>query len=266
MGYKPRKIAFGNQKGGVGKTATVTGIASAISEIGGRALIVDVDPQGNSTSGVGVTLTKKDRTTYDLMSTTAQGIAAECIMATSWPGVDIIPANLDLANIESDGSNDLTWRLDIAFEGVDLSMYNAVLLDCPPSLGRLMFSALTAADSVVPVTEATVDSVKGVVNLEETISVVTRRQNPRLVIDKIVISRRRNNGEHIFRESELRAAYGDLVAKTVIHELAARQDAHSAQMRMHEYRGGKSLALQVAYTDLLAELPIELPIKIGERA
>ncbi|BCN51921.1 chromosome partitioning protein ParA [Prescottella equi] len=254
---------IGNQKGGIGKTALTTGLASAIAEAGGRVLIGDLDPQGNATAGVAVSIGERDPSAYDLMSSTTKGIAANCILSIAWDGVDIIGSDIRLASIESDGAPELTWRLDIAFEDVDLSMYDAVLLDSPPSLGALMFSALTAADSVIAVTEPTIDSVMGVTKLEETVRILKLRQNQRLVFDKVVISRRRNTGEHIFREKELREAYGDLIAKTVIPELAARQDAHSSRTPIHQFRGGNALALQLAYSDLLAELPIDLSSKIA---
>lgn len=252
---QPRKIAFANQKGGVGKTATTLGLASALAAAGKQVLVVDVDPQGNATTGLGVELTPDQLTTFDLMATSAvTGKAIDAIVATEWDRVDLIPADDRLANIEADGSNDLIFRLDIAFEGIDLSPYNVVLFDCPPSLGKLLFSVLCAADSVVAVTEPTVDSVKGVGALEATIQHVIRRPNPRLEFRKVVINRRRHTNEHAFREAELRSAYGDLVARTVVPDLAARQDAHSGRQPMHAHVGGKALSLRLAYDDLAAEL------------
>lgn len=251
-----RKVAICNQKGGVGKTATTLGLASALSNQGRNVLVVDVDPQGNATTGLGVEIRDGMMTTFDLMNRTAAGTAADAVVATPWEHVDLIPANEALANIESDGANDLIFRLDIAFEGLDLSAYDAVLFDCPPSLGKLLFAVLCAADGVLAITEPTIDSVRGIENLQETIRNVQRRPNPRLTLDKIVLSRKRVTGEHRFRESELRDTYGELVAKTAIPELAARQDAHSTHAPIHKFSGGKALALQVAYTDLLSELPI----------
>lgn len=251
-----RKLAFCNQKGGVGKTATTLGLASALSHQGRNVLVVDVDPQGNSTTGLGVELTDTMMTTFDLMNQTVAGSAADAVIATPWDNVDLIPSNEALANIESDGANDLIFRLDIAFEGLDLSPYEAVLFDCPPSLGKLLFAVLCAADGVIAVTEPTIDSVRGIENLQETIRNVQRRPNPHLVLEKLVLSRKRTTGEHQFRERELRDTYGDLVAKTAIPELAARQDAHSSHTPIHSFTGGKALALQIAYTDLLAELAL----------
>jgi len=251
-----RKLALCNQKGGVGKTATTLGLASALSHQGRNVLVVDVDPQGNSTTGLGVELTETMMTTFDLMNRTVPGSAADAVIATPWDKVDLIPSNEALANIESDGANDLIFRLDIAFEGLDLSAYDAVLFDCPPSLGKLLFAVLCAADGVIAVTEPTIDSVRGIENLQETIRNVQRRPNPHLVLEKLVLSRKRTTGEHQFRERELRDTYGDLVAKTSIPELTARQDAHSSHTPIHSFTGGKALALQVAYTDLLAELAL----------
>jgi len=253
-----RKLALCNQKGGVGKTATTLGLASALSAQGRNVLIVDVDPQGNSTTGLGVEITDGMMTTFDLMNRTASGSAADAVIATPWDRVDLIPSNEALANIESDGANDLIFRLDIAFEGLDLSPYDAVLFDCPPSLGKLLFAVLCAVDGVIAVTEPTIDSVRGIENLQETIRNVQRRPNPRLVMEKIVLSRKRATGEHQFRERELHSTYGELVAKTAIPELTARQDAHSTHTPIHKFTGGKALALQVAYTDLLSELAIDI--------
>lgn len=249
-----KKLAVANQKGGVGKTATVLGLASALASLGRHVLVVDMDPQGNATSGLGIEIEDGMLTTYDLMSSTTPGAALDAIIATPWDLVDLIPANEYLANIESDGAGDLIFRLDVAFEDVDLSSYDLVLFDCPPSLGKLLFSTLCAADGLIAVTEATKDGVNGVTRLEETFQNVVRRPNPNLKFHKIVVSKRKNNGEQNFREAELRAAYGDLVATTTIPELAARQDAHSMAMPIHQFKGGRALTLQVAYTDLLTEI------------
>ncbi|MDF0532264.1 AAA family ATPase [Tsukamurella sp. 8F] len=251
---QPKKLAVANEKGGVGKTATTTGLASAIAELGLDVLVVDMDPQGNATSGLGLDVTDDMLTTYDLMRATVRGRAAEAIQATPWEHVDVIPASKNLSDTQADGANDLIFRLDIAFEGVDLSAYALVLIDCPPTLGKLLYAPLCAADGVIVVAEPTIDGVRGVSDIEETIANVKRRANPRLELTTIVISRARHNGEHDFRAGELRAAYGDTVARTVIPDYATRQDAHSAHTPIHQMRGGKSIALQVAYSDLLAEI------------
>lgn len=253
-----QRHALANQKGGVGKTATTLGLASAISHRGGKALVVDMDPQANATEGLGVYTTDDQLTTADLMDHTAPGSALDAVVATDWDGIDLVPAHLNLSNSESSGASDLVFRLDIAFEGLDLTAYDAVLFDCPPSLGKLLYAVLLTVDDVYAVTEPTRDSVKGVTRLETTIQHVKMRPNPRLELAKIIVSRRQNKGEHIDREAELRQAYGDLVARTVIPDLAARQDAHSTETPIHKFRGGRSLTLQLAYSELLDELGITI--------
>lgn len=253
-----RKIAVANQKGGVGKTATLLGLASAIVARGGQVLVVDADQQANLTTGLGVEVEPGQLTTHYLLSETREGAAADVVVASAWEGVDLIPADDQLADIEANGANDLVFRMEAAFEGLDTSAYAAVLFDCPPNLGRALYSVLIAADSVIAVTEPVSDSVRGVGRLDETVRQVARRGNPRLVMDKIVINRWRGHNEHKMREAELRDAFGDLVANTKIPELAARQDAHSAQTAIHQFRGGKSLSLQLAYDDLLDELAIPI--------
>lgn len=259
-----RHVAFANQKGGVGKTSMVLGLASAITARGGRVLCVDVDQQGNLTTGLGVNLKPGQPTTYDLLAHTRVGAAADVVVASPWDGVDIIPADEQLASIEHNGDPNLVFRMEAAFDGCDTSAYSAVLYDCPPNLGRALYSVLIAADSAIAVTEPASDSVRGVGRLEETVCTIARRGNPRLTLDKIVINRWRGHNEHRVREAELRTAYGELVARTMIPELVARQDAHSTQTAIHAFRGGRSLTLQLAYDDLLDELPIH--IQIGETA
>ena len=251
---QPRRIAVANQKGGVGKTATVLGLASALSSRGQQVLVIDMDPQGNSTTGLGIELEEGAPTVYDVLMKDSNVDLVDAVMATPWDGVDLVPADVQLGNFESSGDPNLVFALANAVDAVDLSPYAVVLFDCAPSLGSVLFSVLVAVDGVMAVTEPTIDSVSGVANLEETIQTVQRRPNPNLSFDKIIISRKRNTGEHTFREQELRAAYGDLVAKTTIPEIAARQDAHSAHTPIHKFRGGKSIALQIAYNDLLDEL------------
>ncbi len=263
---RPRLLVMANQKGGVGKTATVLGLASAIACAGGadspaaNVLIVDLDPQANSTDGVGVVVGDGQPTVADVFDSKARpGALADVVVASAWAGVDIAPATEDLADLDESGNQDMVWRLDAALEDVDLSAYTAVLFDTPPSLGKLLFSALLAADEVVVVTEPSIDSVKAVARIEQTITKVQRRPNPRLDFSGIVVSRHRGTNEHDFRVQELRTVYGThgeggKVCRAIVRDYAARQDAHSARMPIHRFHGGNSLSLQVTYTDLAREL------------
>lgn len=255
---QPKRLAVANEKGGVGKTAAVLGLASALADEGLRVLVVDLDPQGNATRGLGIDPEDLETpSTYDLLSKTKKGQAADAVIPTAWEHVDVIPATKALSDSAADGANDLIFRLDIAFEGVDLAKYAVVLIDCPPTLGKLLFAPLCAADGVLVVAEPTIDGVQGVLDIEETVTNVQQRANPRLEFSAIIISRAKHTSEHKFRENELRETYGDLVAKTIIPELSARQDAHSQRTPMHKFRGGKSITLQVAYTDLVKELNLK---------
>ena len=194
-----------------------------------------MDPQANCSAGLGVEAGPNQPTTYSLMAQNSPGAAADAVVATAWAGVDLIPSSTDLARIEADGSNDLIFRLLTAFEGLDLSGYAAVLIDCPPSLGKLLYSSLCLATDVVIVTEPEKWSVRGVGTLLTTMRSVRRRPNPDLMLNKIVINKRDNLIEHEFRETELRGAFGPLVAKTVVPDLVARKNATSSNTPVHLY-------------------------------
>lgn len=155
----------------------------------------------------------------------------------------------------------MPYRLRAAFEGVDLSEYDVVLIDCPPSLGRLLLNGLYFADGMILATEAMVDSVRGIENIVETSKFVQKQVNPKLNIKAIVITRREKTGEQDFREEELRDAYGNLsdgglVARTVTPKRAAWGDAHGTGQSVFTLRGDGALALQVAFTDLARELDL----------
>ncbi|MCV7256809.1 AAA family ATPase [Mycobacterium hackensackense] len=262
-----KKTAIANQKGGVGKTATVLGLCSAATALGHRILAVDLDPQGNLTRGLGVDASQlgdDTATANELLLELQEGTALDAVVASPWPGIDVIPATLDLANRDLDGANDVIFRLRAAFEGCDLSAYDAVLFDCPPSVGRLLVGALVAADQVIYVTEASIDSLGGIKNVQDTTSFVKKRVNPAIEIAGIVITKRENNGEEEFREAEIRDVYGDLVAKTVIPKRAAWKDANGLATPIHSMRGSAGArALSTAFTDLFLELPITEPVTAG---
>lgn len=251
--------AVANQKGGVGKTATVLGLCSAASAAGRRILAVDLDPQANLTRGLGVVVEElgDTPTTHELLTELQESTASQAIVPTSWPGIDLIAATGDLATRDMDAASDAIYRLRAAFEGCDLSAYDAVLLDCPPSVGRLLVGALVAADQLIYATEASVDAIKGISNVETTTAFVKKLVNQNLTIIGIVVTRREKTGEEDFREEELRDVYGDLVAKTVIPKRAAWKDANGRCEPIHGVTGNAGArALAGAFSDLLNELPI----------
>jgi chromosome partitioning protein len=251
--------AVANQKGGVGKTAAVLGLCSAASAQGKRVLAVDLDPQGNLTRGLGVTVEDLGATptANDLLAVMKVGTALQAVVPTPWPGIDVIAATGNLATRDMDADSDAIYRLRASFEECDLSAWDAVIFDCPPSVGRLLVGALVAAEQLVYATEATVDGLKSIVNVETTTSFVQKRVNPALTIAGIVITLRAQTAEEDFREAELRDVYGDLVAKTVIPKRAAWRDANGRSVPIHSVKSSDGArAISVAYTDLLNELPI----------
>ncbi|NKS92687.1 AAA family ATPase [Rhodococcus hoagii] len=181
-------VALANQKGGVGKTAITLGIASAASAAGVPTLVVDMDPQGNSTTGLGVTTS--EFTANDVLYADERGIAADAIIETSWPNVSVIPADLSLAQRDADQQLGAEMRLRKALDSPDLSeRFGLVLVDCQPSVGKLVSNALIAATGVLIVTEPSIDASAGVANIMDTIETVREHYNPELEVLGVVLNK-----------------------------------------------------------------------------
>lgn len=220
-------IAVANQKGGVGKTATTVNLANALTRNGSRALVIDADPQANATAILDVELDGESRTLHDVLTAVAAGQAGAGALAAAihpagpaWGGIDVIPAQRELASREADNSPGREFHLRTAMDGA-IEGYDVVIIDCPPSLGALTLGALTAATSVLVVTEPRASSVDGVAELAVTIDMVRRYYNPGLTTAGILINRWRNDrlDRAVWRE-ELGAIYG---ATMVDHPLPERE-------------------------------------------
>jgi len=182
-------IAMTNQKGGVGKTTTTINLGAALAEAGRKVLMVDMDPQGSLSIGLGVNpddLVGK-KTVYDMLMDTTAVPASDVVVKTSVDGLDLLPANIQLsaAELRLAGEVAREYALDRAFESVR-PLYDYILIDCQPSLGLLTVNALTAADGVVIPMECEFFALRGVEMLRETISKVQERLNNRLTIDGVL--------------------------------------------------------------------------------
>jgi chromosome partitioning protein len=217
-GHGPARIvALCNQKGGVGKTTTTINLAAALAEYGRRVLIVDFDPQGAASVALGVPARESDKTVYDALMSPGTTVR-DVIVHTAWNGMDIAPANIDLsaAEVQLVGEVARESALARALRGV-ADDYDAVLIDCQPSLGLLTVNALTAAHGVVIPLETEYFALRGVALLVETISKVADRLNPKLKIDGILATMYDSRTLHSREVLErVRDAFGENVFETVI--------------------------------------------------
>ena len=236
-GHGPaRVIAMCNQKGGVGKTTTTINLGAALAEYGRRVLIVDFDPQGAASVGLGINALDMEQTIYTLlMNPKADVRATVCHTATQ--NLDIIPANIDLSAAEVQLVNEVARESALArvLRHVEAD-YDVILIDCQPSLGLLAVNALTAAHGVIVPVEAEFFALRGVALLVETIEPVRDRINPRLKIDGIVAtmvdSRTLHSREVLQR---LQEAFGDLVFDTRIGRTIKFPDASVATEPITSY-------------------------------
>lgn len=212
----PRIITIANQKGGVGKTTTAINLATALAAIGERVLIIDIDPQGNASTGLGIDRRDRPLSSYDVLCQSA-GIE-EAAIATAVPGLDIVASTLDLLGIEMEisAAHDRTLRLRNALRRNALP-YAYVLIDCPPSLNLLTLNAMAAADSVLVPLQCEFFALEGLTQLLETVERIKRALNPGLTIQGIVLTMfdGRNNLANQVVE-DVRAHMGDTVYNTII--------------------------------------------------
>lgn len=218
MDTKPptRILALANQKGGVGKTTTTINLATALAACGRRVLIMDLDPQGNASTGLGVGRENRRLTSYDVLVNSVS--VAESTVKTLVPGMFLVPSSLDLsgAEIELVDQARREYRLRDALASV-LADYEYVLIDCPPSLGLLTLNAMVAADAVIVPLQCEFYALEGLSHLLQTIEQVKRVFNPRLNIQGVVLTMydKRNNLCELVA-ADVRGHFGQTVYQTVI--------------------------------------------------
>ena len=241
-----RTIACANQKGGVGKTTTVVNLASLLAITGDRVLLIDLDPQGNATSGLGIDRAAVQRSTYDGLLD-GVGLADLVVQGTS-PGVDVIPSAIALAGAEVElaSSTGRERRLRDALAGF-AERYDVIFIDCPPSLGLLTVNALTAADAVLIPLQSEYYALEGLTQLLATIDLVRDHLNPRLAIDGVILTmadKRTNLSSQV--EAEARRHLGAAVYRTVIPRSVRLSEAPSHGLSIASYapdsKGGRAYA------------------------
>jgi chromosome partitioning protein len=212
-----RVVALCNQKGGVGKTTSTINLGAALTEYGRRVLLVDFDPQGALSVGLGVQPHQLDRTIYDVLMESSVTLD-DVLLKTNIPGMDLVPSNIDLSAAEVQLVNEVAREQTLARAlAPALPDYDIVLIDCQPSLGLLTVNALTAADEVLIPLECEFFSLRGVALLIDTIEKVRERLNPRLHIAGILATMydsRTVHGREVFARTV--EAFGDTVFDTVI--------------------------------------------------
>jgi len=218
--YKTRVLAVSNQKGGVGKTTTAINLGTALAAIGEKVLIVDMDPQGNASTGLGVPRETRRITIYDVV---VDGRSVhDAAVKTAVPGLDIIPADADMSGVEIELSqaDRRSYRLRdaLAAQGGDgHTRYDYVLIDCPPSLNLLTLNAMAAADGVLVPLQCEFFALEGLTQLMKTIEMVRQSLNPSLEIQGLVLTMYdRRNALSGQVAADVRSHFGEKVYDAVI--------------------------------------------------
>ncbi len=253
MGMAARIYAVAQQKGGVGKTTTVINLGAALVESGRRVLVVDLDPQGALTAGVGENPPALSSTIYDVLRNSA--ICIRTVILKTSSGMELAPANIDLAAAEIELTNEPGRERILAEKlgPVTGDDFDFVLIDCPPSLGLLTLNALTAATDVLIPVQTQYFALRGLDLLFGTIQKVKSRINPGLEIRGILptmVDTRTIHSREVLEE--LRNTYGPQVCKTVIPQTIKIADAQVAAQSIHRFAPTSPAA--TAYRELAREV------------
>ena len=250
-------IAVANQKGGVGKTTSAINLATALAATGKRILLLDLDPQGNASTGLGVTQAMRHRSSYHVLI--GEASVTDAVVATRVPGLDLIPATVDLsgAEIELVEFDARTHRLDSALKSA-FHPWDIVLIDCPPSLGLLTINAMVAADALLVPLQCEFFALEGLSQLLTTVERIRERFNPGLSIIGVALTmydRRNRLTEQV--SADVRAVLGRVVFDTVIPRNVRLSEApsHGLPALIYDHRCSGSEAYIALARELIGRLP-----------
>ena len=253
-GASRRILAIVNQKGGVGKTTTAINLAAALVESGRRVLIVDLDPQGNASTGLGIPNARRARNSYDLLVNEAP--AASLVQTTTVENLGVIPAKGDLSSADvelvSDPGRARRLQKSLREPGL-MKAWDYIVIDCPPSLSLLTVNAMAAADAVLVPLQCEFFAMEGLSQLLTTVKEIRRGLNPALTVEGVVLTMydRRNNLSELVA-NDVRANLGDVVYRTVIPRNVRLSEAPSFSVPATVYDPTSTGSL--AYRALAREL------------
>ena len=244
-----RVISLANQKGGVGKTTTTINLGACLAELGQRVLVIDIDPQGNTTSGLGIKKVDVAQDIYDVIINEMP--LPDAILHTKRPRLDIVPATIQLAGAEIELTSMMAreTRLKEAIQTVTDS-YDYILVDCPPSLGQLSINAFTASNSIIIPVQSEYYALEGLSQLLNTIRLVQKHFNPDLKIEGVLLTMydaRTNLGNQVV--NEVRNYFGDHVYHTIIPRNTRLAEAPSYGLTIIDFdrkSRGATVYLQLA--------------------